>query len=298
MEGHARTLLMLTDRPEEQEVVYKEILLKKLSVREVERIVRKIATDKVRKKKAGDFDESLISLEKRFTDTLGTRVQIQKTDFGGKLTIDYFSEEDLETILKRMREEADSSSDIGAEAAKRITLETALNIQAPEKVAQYPSAVVSSEHHSATKPDSSTESEDTLSHYVSRHSAPVDASVASIPKPTPSAPVNTTPVEESPESARDETNANGTPAPSPTMPTQTPNEETTPAEKPKESFFYHAVTDLFGRAREAQTYEATEVTSDNESDTEPIPKEESQPTPKNESDTDDGDLYSVRNFGV
>ncbi len=105
MEGHARTLLMLTDRPEEQEVVYREILLKKLSVREVERIVRKIATDKVRKKNPGEFDAGLIELEKKFTETLGTRVQIQKTDFGGKLTIDYFSEEDLESILKRIKDE-------------------------------------------------------------------------------------------------------------------------------------------------------------------------------------------------
>lgn len=105
MEGHARTLLMLTDRPEEQEVVFKEILLKKLSVREVERIVRKIATDKVRKRTPGDFDDELIEMEKRFTETLGTRVQIQKTDYGGKLTIDYFSVDDLESLLKRIREE-------------------------------------------------------------------------------------------------------------------------------------------------------------------------------------------------
>lgn len=39
-EGHARTLLMLNDRPEEQDVVFREILLKKLSVREVEKIAR------------------------------------------------------------------------------------------------------------------------------------------------------------------------------------------------------------------------------------------------------------------
>ena len=105
MEGHARTLLMLSDRPEEQEVVYKEILLKKLSVREVERIVRKIATDKVRKKNPKDLDSHLIEFEKKFTETLGTRVQIQKTDFGGKLTIDYFSEDDLVLILSKMNEE-------------------------------------------------------------------------------------------------------------------------------------------------------------------------------------------------
>jgi ParB family transcriptional regulator, chromosome partitioning protein len=102
-EGHARTLLMLNDRPEEQDVVFREILLKKLSVREVERIVRKIATDKVRKKDPNNFDTELIEMEKQFMETLGTRVQIQKTDYGGRLTIDYFSVEDLEVMLTRMK---------------------------------------------------------------------------------------------------------------------------------------------------------------------------------------------------
>jgi ParB family chromosome partitioning protein len=105
-EGHARTLLMLTDRAEEQETIFREILLKKMSVREVERIVRKIATDKVRKKQHSDIDSHLIEIEKEFTETLGTRVQIQKTEFGGKLTIDYFSEDDLSAILTRMKDEA------------------------------------------------------------------------------------------------------------------------------------------------------------------------------------------------
>lgn len=109
-EGHARTLLMLNDRPEEQDVVFREILLKKLSVREVERIVRKIATDKVRKKNPDEFDAELIEIEKKFMETLGTRVQIQKTDFGGKLTIDYFSVDDLEGMLSRMKIEHKVSS--------------------------------------------------------------------------------------------------------------------------------------------------------------------------------------------
>lgn len=98
-EGHARTLLMLNDKPEEQDVIFREILLKKLSVREVERIVRKIASDKVRKKSWVGTDAVLIEMEREFTDTLGTRVQISKTDFGGKLTIDYFSDEDLQKLL-------------------------------------------------------------------------------------------------------------------------------------------------------------------------------------------------------
>ena len=113
-EGHARTLLMLNDRKEEQEVVFQEILLKKLSVREVERIARKIATDKIRKR-IDEFDAELIDIEKRFTETLGTRVQIQKTDFGGKLTIDYFSTDDLEILLQRIKQER-------AEQAQNISM--------------------------------------------------------------------------------------------------------------------------------------------------------------------------------
>ncbi len=108
-EGHARTLLMLRDRPEEQDVVYREILLKKLSVREVERITRKIASDKVRKKKWTNTDAELIAIEKEFTDTLGTRVQISKTDFGGKLTIDYFSDEDLQKLLAIMKQQEEDA---------------------------------------------------------------------------------------------------------------------------------------------------------------------------------------------
>jgi len=109
-EGHARTLLMLKERPEEQDVVYREILLKKLSVREVERIARKIATDKVRKKKWTDTDAHLIAIEKEFTDTLGTRVQIAKTDFGGKVTIDYFSDDDLQKLLVLMQSQKEGTS--------------------------------------------------------------------------------------------------------------------------------------------------------------------------------------------
>jgi len=101
-EGHARTLLMLNDRIEEQDTLYREILLKKLTVREVERIARKIATDKVRNKVWKGSDPELIEKERVFTETLGTRVQLTKTDYGGKITIDYFSDEDLDTLLEQL----------------------------------------------------------------------------------------------------------------------------------------------------------------------------------------------------
>jgi len=128
-EGHARTLLMLNDKPEEQDVVFREILLKKLSVRELERIVRKIATDKVRKKSLGEFDVELIEMEKKFMETLGTRVQILKTEYGGQLTIDYFSVDDLELMLLRMKNEQLAENNMSAEneaEKKKLTEHTAL----------------------------------------------------------------------------------------------------------------------------------------------------------------------------
>ncbi len=103
-EGHCRALLMLNDRPEEQDTVFRETLLKKLSVRDVERISRGIATEKMRKK--NEYDAGLLEMEKKFTETLGTRVSITKTDFGGRLSIDYFTQEELEEILEGMRREA------------------------------------------------------------------------------------------------------------------------------------------------------------------------------------------------
>lgn len=97
-EGHSRPLMMLNDRPEEQSVLYKEIILKKLTVREAEGIARRIAYDKVRKKERA-FDPEIVDLEEKLKEALGTRVQIERKDVGGKVMIDFFSNDDLRTLL-------------------------------------------------------------------------------------------------------------------------------------------------------------------------------------------------------
>jgi len=102
-EGHARTLLMLTDRPEEQMVLFKEILLKKLTVRAAEKIARRVAYDKVRKKER-IIDPHTVEVEDEMSESLGTRVHIERKAVGGKIEIDFFSDEDLEHILKVLKE--------------------------------------------------------------------------------------------------------------------------------------------------------------------------------------------------
>lgn len=93
-EGHTRPLLMLNDRPEEQKVVFKEIVFKKFSVREAERIARKIAVDKVRKRDQS-VDPELLDIEGKLQEAFGTRVQIERREIGGKILIDFFDNNDL-----------------------------------------------------------------------------------------------------------------------------------------------------------------------------------------------------------
>ncbi len=97
-EGHTRPLLMLSDHKEEQLVLFKEIIYKKISVREAERMARKIASDRVRKKELMP-DPEIIELEGEFQNKLGTRVHIDRKELGGQIKIDFFSTDDLREIL-------------------------------------------------------------------------------------------------------------------------------------------------------------------------------------------------------
>ncbi len=101
-EGHTRPLLMLKDRPEDQMSLFKEITTRRLTVREAEKIARSVAVDKIRKKKS-DFDPEIKDIENKLSDRLGTKVSIEKKQVGGKVTIEYFSQDDLEKIVEAVR---------------------------------------------------------------------------------------------------------------------------------------------------------------------------------------------------
>lgn len=105
-EGHTRPLLMLIDRPEEQNTLFREIVLKKMTVREAERISRQIAFEKVRKKERM-FAPDIVEMEQQASDSLGTRVHIEPKEVGGKIQIDYFNEGDLRKILSVLNKEVE-----------------------------------------------------------------------------------------------------------------------------------------------------------------------------------------------
>ncbi len=101
-EGHTRPIMMLSDRPDEQITLFKEIMYKKITVREAERIARKVAVDRVRKK---EFlpDPEIADIEDKLEEALGTRVHIERKEVGGQITIDFFSHDDLRTILELIK---------------------------------------------------------------------------------------------------------------------------------------------------------------------------------------------------
>jgi ParB family chromosome partitioning protein len=100
-EGHARPLMMLAERPDEQSTLFKEIVFKKLTVRETEGIARRIAVEKIRKVER-KFDPEIVELENKISQSLGTRVAIEHKHNGGKITISFFSDDDLKSLLNMM----------------------------------------------------------------------------------------------------------------------------------------------------------------------------------------------------
>jgi len=135
-EGHTRPLMMLSDRPDEQMVLFKEILVKRISVREAERISRKIAFEKIRNK---DYipDPEIMAIEEKLQESLGTRVHIEKKDFGGHIKIDFFSHDDLRTIFGLFKTNAEKGGTEMMEAYIN-TLEKETGEIAPPDAAETP----------------------------------------------------------------------------------------------------------------------------------------------------------------
>lgn len=100
--GHARALLALEDK-EQQYVIAKKIIEHKLSVREVEKLVKTIGKVKTKKNKGVDTGLDLIfnDLEERMKQIMGTKVNINKRDrYKGKIEIEYYSEAELERLVE------------------------------------------------------------------------------------------------------------------------------------------------------------------------------------------------------
>ena len=101
--GHARTLLGLEDHEQQYQAALK-IINEKMSVRDVEKLVKHLnKPEKPKKEKNEEKDISFIfkDLEERMKKAVGTKVTINRRDRNkGKVEIEYYSQEELERIVE------------------------------------------------------------------------------------------------------------------------------------------------------------------------------------------------------
>ncbi len=104
--GHARALLAISGTAEQLDAA-RQVIKKRLSVRDTERLVRRMLADRSSKKttqaqSSGNAD--IRRLEVEITDKIGAKVRIDHSQKGsGKLVIQYNSLDELDGILKHIK---------------------------------------------------------------------------------------------------------------------------------------------------------------------------------------------------
>ncbi len=103
--GHVRALLA-TDNEGVQLMAARKIVADGLNVRQTEAYIKVLLTEKKPKKK-NPVDEELrrylASIEKRLSNSLGTKVKIHNKKNRGKIEIEYYNNEDFERIMNKIK---------------------------------------------------------------------------------------------------------------------------------------------------------------------------------------------------
>jgi ParB family chromosome partitioning protein len=100
-EGHARALLGLTSA-KAQEAALQTVLKLGMSVRQTEGLVRKLTGEKPKVKPKSKPAADVLDIERKLRASLGTKVALKHGKSGGAVTIYYYSDEELDTLLERL----------------------------------------------------------------------------------------------------------------------------------------------------------------------------------------------------
>ena len=100
-EGQARPLLSLRDN-EEILQMFEIIKQSSMKVRDIENKVREIRRRKIKVKEMFKPDPFIDSLENLLRSKLGTRVAVSRSAKGGRITIEFYSDEELNDIVEKI----------------------------------------------------------------------------------------------------------------------------------------------------------------------------------------------------
>lgn len=101
--GHARALISIED-PEEQYLIAQKIFDEKLSVREVEKLVKDLhKPPKAPKEENKTLQAIYQEISERLKQSLSTKVSVSaKQNGAGKIEIEFYNHEDLERLMERI----------------------------------------------------------------------------------------------------------------------------------------------------------------------------------------------------
>lgn len=103
-EGHGRALKGL-EKAQAQSAALKTVLAQDLNVRQTEELVRKLKGAKPQKTKRARVAPEIEELQDRLRAALGTKVTLQHGARGGRLTLFYYSDEELNHLADRLLDE-------------------------------------------------------------------------------------------------------------------------------------------------------------------------------------------------
>ncbi len=95
--GHAKAILSITSEQKRKKIA-KTIMRKGISVRETEQLVRKLTESKPKLKRTKEPE--IAQIEEALQHKLGTKVTVHKGQKRGRIEIQYFSNEDLQRLLR------------------------------------------------------------------------------------------------------------------------------------------------------------------------------------------------------
>ena len=100
--GHARALLAI-ENPEEQYTIAQKIFDEKLSVREVEKLVKNLNKPEKPKKEENQSLKAIYQdIEEKLKQRFGTKVSINSKENGaGKVEIEFYNHEDLDRLMEQ-----------------------------------------------------------------------------------------------------------------------------------------------------------------------------------------------------
>ena len=101
--GHARTIITIEDK-DKQYMIAQKIFDEKLSVRDVEKLMKALEAPEKPEKKAPKNDFVYRDLEQKMKAIMGTQVVIKnKNNNKGKIEIEYYSQAELERIYELLQ---------------------------------------------------------------------------------------------------------------------------------------------------------------------------------------------------